>query len=55
MEFLSFLKVKERQSSEAKFPWNPLHDIVIDRNLWGAVVDKSKKHSINACKNFEIN
>ena len=23
--------------------------------IWGAVVDKSKKHSINACKNFEIN
>ena len=30
MEFLSFLKVKERQSIEAKFPWNPLHDIVIE-------------------------
>ena len=26
-----------------------------DRYVWGAVVDKSKKHSINACKNFEIN
>ena len=24
------------------------------RGVWGAVVDKSKKHSINACKNFEI-
>ena len=23
--------------------------------VWGAVVDKSIKHSINVCKNFEIN
>ena len=28
---------------------------IVNQKLSGAVVDKSKKHSINACKNFEIN
>ena len=29
--------------------------IYIYGTLWGAVVDKSKKHIINVCKIFEIN